>query len=143
MPELVLGPEVGALRAAYLAVTEEVNPRLLAAVDELFSGGTFKKWAKDSRSVADVYDEFVQSNPGLPWTAETLPLAEAQTAAFREMAALYRTRLAKATTNGEIDRLIKQVERLDASLLPATAAVRLAIGLPAVTTSLDVGDPAE
>ena len=66
MPELVLGPEVDALRAAYLAVSEEVNPRLLAAVDELFSGGTFKKWAKDSRSVADVYDEFVQLLSGTP-----------------------------------------------------------------------------
>jgi hypothetical protein len=143
MPELVLGPEVAALRAAYLAVGEEVNPRLFAAVDELFSGGSFKKWAKDSRAVADVYDEFVRLLPGLPWTAETLPLSEAQTAKFGEMAAFYRTRLAKATTNREIDRLIKQVERLDASLLPATAAVRLAIGLSAATTSLDVGDPVE
>ena len=143
MPELVLGPEVDALRAAYFARGEEVNPRLFAAVEELYSGGTFQKWAKDSRLVADVYDEFVQSNPGLPWTAETLPLAEAQTAAFREMAAFYRTRMAKATTNKEIDRLIKQAERLDASLLPATTAIRLAIGLPAVTASLDVGDPVE
>jgi hypothetical protein len=143
MPELVLGPEVVALRGAYLATVEEVNPRLFAAVDELFSGGSFKKWAKDSGRVADVYDEYVQLLPGLPWTVETLPLSDAQTAKYREMAAFYRTRLAKATTNREIDRLIKQVERLDASLLPATAAVRLAIGLPAATTSLDVGDPVE
>lgn len=143
MPELVLGPEVVALRAAYLAVGEEVNPRLFAAVDELFSGGTFQKWAKDSRRVADVYDEYAQLLPEIPWTVETLPLSEAQTAKYREMAAFYRTRLAKATTNREIDRLIKQVERLDVSLLPATAAVRLAIGLPAATTSLDVGDPVE
>ncbi len=143
MPELVLGSEVVALRAAYLAVVEEVNPRLFAAVDELYSGGSFKKWAKDSRGVADVYDEYVQLFPGLPWTVETLPLSEAQTAKNRELAAFYRTRLAKATTNREIDRLIKQVERLDASLLPVTAAVRLAIGLPAATTSLDVGDPVE
>ena len=144
MPELVLGPEVVALRAAYVAVGEEVNPKLVASVDELFSGGSFKKWAKDSRRVADVYDEYVQLFPGLPWTAETLPLSEAQTASISvSSAAFYRTRLAKATTNREIDRLIKQVERLDASLLPATAAVRLAIGLPAATTSLDVGDPVE
>lgn len=86
------------------------NPRLFAAVDELFSGGSFKKWAKDSGRVADVYDEYVQLLPGLPWTVETLPLSEAQTAKYREMAAFYRTRLAKATTNREIDRLIKQVE---------------------------------
>jgi hypothetical protein len=143
MPELVLGPEVVALRGAYLAAVEEVNPKLFAAVDELLSGGSFKKWAKDSGRVADVYDEYVQLLPGLPWTVETLPLSEAQTAKHREIAAFYRTRLAKATTNREIDRLIKQVERLDASLLPATAAVRLAIGLPAATTSLDVGDPVE
>ena len=90
-----------------------------------------------------MYDEYVQSNPGLPWTAETLPLAEAQTAKFREIAAFFRTRMAKATTNKEIDRLIKQWERLDASLLEATTAVRLAIGLPASTTSLEVGAPVE
>ena len=84
MPELELGPEVVALRAAYVARGEEFNPRLVAAVDQLYSGGTFAKWAKDSRRVADVYDELVQSNAGLPWTAETLPLAEAQTSKYRE-----------------------------------------------------------
>ena len=140
MPELVLGPQIDALRAAYVARSDELNPRLSQGVDDLFSGGTFKKWAKDSRGLADVYDEFVSSNPGLPWTSETLPLAEAQTAKFREIETFYRTRMANAATNKEIDRLTRQLEGLDASLLEATTAVRLAIGLAAGTTSLDVGD---
>ena len=143
MPELVLGPEVDALRAAYFARGEEVNPSLVAAVEELYGGGTFAKWAKDSRRVADVYDELVQSNAELPWTAETLPLAEAQTSKYREAVSFFRERMAKATTNRQIDRLVKQHERLDASILEANTAIRLAIGLPAVTTSLDVGDPLE
>ena len=143
MPELVLGPEVDNLRAAYLARAEELNPRLYAAMEELYSGGSFRKWAKDARSLADVYDEFVQSNPGLPWTAETLPLAEAQTARFDELAAFVRTRMANAGTNNEIDRLTKRLEGLDASLAKATNAVRLAIGLAARTTSLEVGEAVE
>jgi hypothetical protein len=32
---------------------------------------------------------------------------------------------------------------LDASILEANSAVRLAIGLPALTVSLDVGEPVE
>ncbi len=143
MPELELGPEVDTLRAAYVARGEEFNPRLVAAVDQLYSGGTFAKWAKDSRRVADVYDELVQSNAGLPWTAETLPLAEAQASKYREAVSFFRDRMAKATTNRQINRLVKQHERLDASILEASTAIRLSIGLPAVTASLDVGDPVE
>ena len=55
----------------------------------------------------------------------------------------FRDRMAKATTNREINRLVKQHERLDASILEASTAIRLSIGLPAVTASLDVGDPVE
>jgi hypothetical protein len=143
MPELVLGPEVDTLRAAYFARSEEFNPRLVAAVDQLYSGGTFAKWAKDSRRVADLYDQLVQSNAELPWTAETLPLAEVQASKYREAVSFFRDRMAKATTNRQINRLVKQHERLDASVLEASTAIRLAIGLPAPTISLDVSEPGE
>jgi hypothetical protein len=140
MPELVLGPEIDALRTAYLARAEDINPKLQAAADRLLDGGSFKKWAKDARSVADVYDELAESNPGLPWTPETLPLADPQTATFRQLATFFRTKMAKAKSNKEIDRLIKQWEGLDASLLESTTSIRFAIGLPANTVSLDVED---
>ncbi len=143
MPELVLEPEVVALRAAYVAARDEVYPRLVASVNELFSGGSFKKWAKDSRRVADVYDEYLEVYPGLPWTVETLPLSEAQNEYFRELGAFYRTQMANAKTNREIDRLIKQLERMDASGVEATVAVRLALGLAASKSSLKVGDADE
>jgi hypothetical protein len=138
MPELMLGPEVDALRAAYFARAQDINPRVLAAANELLGGGTFKEWAKDARSVAAVYDELVEANTELPWTAETLPLSEALVAKLREISAFFRTKMAKAKSNKQIDKLIKQWERLDASLLEVSTPVRFALGLPAGVFSLEV-----
>jgi hypothetical protein len=139
MPEVVLSPEADALRAAYFAPSQEWADRRSALLDELYGGGTFAKWAKDSRRMAALYDERAELNMGLPWTPETLPLGEAQTAKFREAASFFRDRMAKATTLRQINRLNKQHERLDAAILEANSAVRLPIGLWAGVYSLQIG----
>jgi hypothetical protein len=131
-PELVLDPAVTALRAAYWAMAQDINPPLVAAFDELGGGGTAKKWTKDSVRIADLYDDQAERILDLPWTTETRPLAEAVAAKYDEASTFFRKTMARAISDRAFRTADKENTRIQASTTEAVNAARMAIGLPTV-----------
>ena len=127
-PVLVIAPEVQELASQYLALAEDVNPRIDEAAKPIIKGTGVKGWNKAMKTIRQLRTEFRDGVTALPWTPELQPLVEDWNAAFTALIE-NEARIATAKKIGQIEANLGPWGDLLDGAQAASEALRLEIGL--------------